>query len=325
MKKVILTALAAVMLLCSCSANKYAATAGGVKITAGEISFYLTSIKNQMSGTELSDDEDWQTQEIEGAKAIDFAKQKALDAAIENISYVEIAKNLKISLTDEEKQRIKLMKNNLVSQYGTGSGYKTFLKQQKISDNFIDMLCESMVYSEKLSQLALSENPITDEKKKQKFEEMLSGGCYKAKHILFLTVDEQTRQPLDEEKIKEAEQNANAVYKRALAGEDFDALMNEYSQDPGLSSNPDGYVFSSGEMVPAFESCTASLTIDAIGFCRSDFGYHIIKRLPLVYSEVESKIESELTAETLKSAMEKWKEDAGFSVVKNDEVFDSIM
>lgn len=325
MKKVILTALAVVMLLCSCSANKYAATAGGVKITAGEISFYLTSIKNQMSGTELSNDEDWQTQEIEGVKAIDFAKQKALDAAVENISYVEIAKNLKISLTDEEKQRIKLMKNNLVSQYGTGSGYKTFLKQQKISDGFIDMLCESMVYSEKLSQLALSENPITDEKKQQKFEEMLSGGCYKAKHILFLTVDEQTRQPLDEEKIKEAEQNANAVYKRALAGEDFDTLMNEYSQDPGLSSNPDGYVFSSGEMVPAFENCTASLAIDAIGLCRSDFGYHIIKRLPLVYSEVESKIESELTAETLKSAMEKWKEDAGFSVVKNDEVFDSIM
>lgn len=316
---------AVLMLLCSCGAGKYAAKAGDVKISAGEINFYLNSIKSQMSGTELSDEEDWQTQEIEGMKAIDFAKQKALDTAVENVSYVEIAEYLKLELTEEEKQRIELIKSSLEGQYGSRSAYKSFLKQQNITDDFIDMLCESMIYSEKLSALALEQNPITEEKKQKKFDEMQSGDCYKAKHILFLTTNPDTNMPLGEAEAAEAEQKFNDVYARALAGEDFDSLMNEYSEDPGLSSNPDGYIFSSGEMVSEFENCTASLKVGEIGYCKSSYGYHIIKRLPLVYEEVANdKIESELTEEILRNAMEEWKEEAGFAVEKNDAVFDGI-
>lgn len=316
---------AVLMLLCSCGAGKYAAKAGDVKISAGEINFYLNSIKSQMSGTELSDEEDWQTQEIEGVKAIDFAKQKALDTAVENVSYVEIAEYLKLELTEEEKQRIELIKSSLEGQYGSRSAYKAFLKEQNIDDGFIDMLCESMIYSEKLSALALEQNPITEEKKREKYDEMLDGDCYKAKHILFLTTNPDTNLPLGEEEAAEAKSRFDEVYARALAGEDFDSLMNEYSEDPGLRSNPDGYIFSSGEMVSEFENCTASLKIGEIGYCKSSYGYHIIKRLPLVYEEVANdKIESELTEEILKNAMEAWKEEAGFTVDKNDTVLNTI-
>ena len=48
----------------------------------------------------------------------------------------------------------------------------------------------------------------------------------------------------------------------------------------GLESSPDGYVFSAGKMVEAFESATRSLEPGQLsGIVESEFGYHIILRL----------------------------------------------
>ena len=91
-------------LLASCANADIIATVGGTKITKGEFEFYLSSIKSQLSGTELKTDEDWQTQEIEGEKAIEVAKQRALEIASLNAAYREIAKALGLNLTEQEKQ-----------------------------------------------------------------------------------------------------------------------------------------------------------------------------------------------------------------------------
>lgn len=78
---------------------------------------------------------------------------------------------------------------------------------------------------------------------------------------------------------------ASDVLARARAGEDFDELMWTYSQDPGLSTSPDGYTFAPGQFIPAFEEATRNLEYDEI----SDLvwavhngleGFHIIKRIP---------------------------------------------
>ncbi len=89
------------------------------------------------------------------------------------------------------------------------------------------------------------------------------------------------------------ERNANTVYKKALAGTDFDKLIEEFGQDPGAAYYPDGYVFTKGEMVEEFEKATFALEIDKISEpVKSEFGYHIIKRLPLpeLSEDVEKNI-----------------------------------
>ncbi len=105
-----------------------------------------------------------------------------------------------------------------------------------------------------------------------------------AKHILLMTVDPVTREPLDEATVAEKKATAEDVLAQLQASgdllADFDTLMNQYSEDTGLATNPDGYTFTAGEMVSEFESATRELEFGQIsGLVESPYGYHIILRL----------------------------------------------
>ena len=77
-------------------------------------------------------------------------------------------------------------------------------------------------------------------------------------------------------------------------GADFDALMATYSEDPGSQSQPDGYVFTTGEMVPEFENATKALKVGEIsGIVESTYGYHIIKRIDIPAAYVYDAYASE--------------------------------
>ena len=78
---------------------------------------------------------------------------------------------------------------------------------------------------------------------------------------------------------EEAYELAQVLHARAIAGEDFEALMLEYSDDQDPDSPPDLYTFTYGAMVTEFEQGTRELTIGEISDpIRSMWGYHIILR-----------------------------------------------
>ena len=111
-------------------------------------------------------------------------------------------------------------------------------------------------------------------------------GQYRAKHILLSTIDLSTRQPLDEETIAQKKATADNLLAQLRAAEDpvnlFDQLMHEYSEDTGLAANPEGYTTSKGQMVAPFEEAALALKDGEISdIVESDFGYHIILRLPM--------------------------------------------
>ncbi len=80
----------------------------------------------------------------------------------------------------------------------------------------------------------------------------------------------------------EDEALAGEIYEKAAGGADFDALLAEHNIDPGMEQNPDGYVFTKGEMVKPFEEAAFSAAEGEITApVQTDYGYHIIKRMPL--------------------------------------------
>jgi hypothetical protein len=93
---------------------------------------------------------------------------------------------------------------------------------------------------------------------------------------------------------EQAEELANELLKRARDGEDFDGLVEAYTDDshPGiyrmanLNIAPDraSREYARGGMVKAFGDVSFSLRVDEIGMTRFDpetskYGWHIIKRL----------------------------------------------
>ena len=112
-------------------------------------------------------------------------------------------------------------------------------------------------------------------------------GCFHVKHILLMTVDQATNEPLDESEIAQKKATADDLLAQLQAAEDpialFDQLMNEYSEDGGLATNPDGYVFDDTDsLVGGFREATLALAVGEISdVVETDYGYHIMLRLPI--------------------------------------------
>ena len=79
----------------------------------------------------------------------------------------------------------------------------------------------------------------------------------------------------------EQEFEAQDIIKHIEEGKDFAEMAAKFSKCPsGRSSGGDLGVFSSGQMVPAFEEAVQALEIGKISSpVKTQFGYHIIERL----------------------------------------------
>lgn len=99
------------------------------------------------------------------------------------------------------------------------------------------------------------------------------------RHILFMTIDPTTREPLSDDAVKAKRKQADAVLARARAGEDFAKLAEQYSEDP-TTKDKGGELppFAHGQMLPEFEAAAFALTNNEISdVVTTMYGYHIIK------------------------------------------------
>lgn len=72
----------------------------------------------------------------------------------------------------------------------------------------------------------------------------------------------------------------------------FNAILSVLGTDPGMTSNPDGYLFTSGQMVGSFEQGVRDLPINSFSSepVPSTYGYHVILRLdPMEHPDLISQ------------------------------------
>jgi hypothetical protein len=78
---------------------------------------------------------------------------------------------------------------------------------------------------------------------------------------------------------KDAEDQVRALMTQIKAGADFDALMKQWSEDPGSAGSARAYaVAPDAQLVIEFKQLGLRLKVGEVGVVQSDYGFHIIKR-----------------------------------------------
>lgn len=264
-----------VLSLASCGGDSIA-TVDGENIDKGYFEYYFNQLKLQLEN-EIGE-ESWETAQYEGKTALEYAKERALQSAIEDSIVNYKAKEGNIRLSSDDIKQMGQLKQQWIMYSGGQEAFSQLIKSYGINENQFDYMMETDYLR---SHLIDKFSTATDEEAKAYYDENI----VKVKHILVFTIDPATGAKLPDADLKAAQLQADELLKKAKNGENFDALVAEYTEDQdvfyylgeGYSLAEDGT--ESTGMVPEFETASMALKVDEISdLVESQYGYHIIKR-----------------------------------------------
>ena len=282
------------------SGDTVVAQVGEADITAAELLYWLNRnvevYLSQFGGqlTELP----WDAPTEGGVALGEQMKDGALEAAVYYRSLNLLAEEEGVTPDTGIAISVDQEFGDMASQLNGEEKVNHMLWAQMLSRELLIYLNETSDLNAQLRELYFGENSgayPTDAEVQAYLDEQ---GIYRAKHILLLTVDMDTREPLDEETIAKKKETAAQLLDQLRAAEDpialFDQLMNEHSEDSGLAANPTGYIASKGQMVAPFEEGALALKNGEISeVVESEYGYHIILRLPIDPEDYRSDVVSQ--------------------------------
>lgn len=210
---------------------------------------------------------------------------------IEQLTTAAVISNNKYSITlDAVRDNVKLQKTEIIESLGGREGFESLLSQLNTTENGLETyLGMYSIYNLLLEKTAADGKvvSVSDSEAEKLFKEEY-GDKLKVQHILIATesLDGYTPARAD----AEAKVIVNEVLKKLRNGEDFGRLIDEYNEDPGMTSG-NYYVFGDGEMVQEFETASKKLVVGkyTTQAVKTSYGYHIIKRYPLDKTSDEFK------------------------------------
>ncbi len=274
-------------------------TINGQAVSVKDYKFYLNYIKKGMErqAAQSGIEDVWEL-DMNGVSTLEFLKQEALNAIIREKIEKQQATEKGITLTEDDYQLIAAEKETYKDNLGGEDNLKKYLSEIGFTEEgFIKHLENERLFNklyEHITQID-GDAEISIEQAKDYYEDnMEEFKQVTAKHILFSIMDEEG-QVFSEEEQEEVKKKAESVYKDIKSGKNFDELMEEYSEDPGLEMYPEGYTFGKGEMIKEFEETAFELkTGEVSNLVKTDYGYHIIKVTEeayyLPYEDVEEQI-----------------------------------
>ncbi|MBQ9985732.1 MAG: S-layer homology domain-containing protein [Oscillospiraceae bacterium] len=182
-----------------------------------------------------------------------------------------------IKLSDADKKELETVKQQQFAAAGGKAEFFAMLAEQGVNEAFYNYLIESQMYYQKASGLFNDGGKYAVDT--DGLSASISENCVRVKHILIQA------DPDDAEKKALAEQ----LLQKISRGEDFEKLLKEYGEDPGMTSNPGGYVIDSrgftldgGQMIQEFTDASVALKVGGVSaVVPTAYGFHIIKRYPI--------------------------------------------
>ena len=283
-------------------------TVGEYEVTADSLLYWLnyniSYTKQQYSAYGITDMR-WDETSDDGTTTAQALLKTAMQLASFYRLLPELAAKEGLSVSQETIDGLKDDEASITQQLGSETLKDHYFWMQMLTPALYQKMYQAGEASQLLQDKYFGEGTQgypTDAEVKTYAEDEL--GYYRAKHILLLTKD-----------MTQTVTNDDGTTGYAPLD---DELMNENSEDTGLAANPDGYTTSKGAMVPEFEQAALALKEGEISdVVESDYGYHIILRLPLDLDQFRSQ----LIGDKMEQQSNQWLDEYG---VKTNEVYDQI-
>lgn len=293
-------------------------TVNGSEVTAGDLFFWLSQSASQAASYSQTLGEetlDWSAEAGDGMTMSEYVKKNAKDQAVLYNVVAAKARENGYEFTQEDKAAYEEELAQAKEDLGGEEVYQNWLNQNCLTEAGMEELSSVGVLFDHML-----DGMFTDGSEYAPTEEDLltyaaENDLLYAKHILLMTQDTATGEALSADEIAAKRTKAEDILAQLQAIQDpeelektFDTLMNENSEDTGLAANPDGYLFTAGQMVEPFEEGTRALDYGQIsGIVESDYGYHIILRLDPTASE---SLRSQWAVQRLNELVDQWVNEA---------------
>ena len=257
-------------------------------------SYNATQVENYINtmatyGLSVSWDDPWSQDSAE--TYAEFVTANAEEQIKQVNSVEDFAAENNVVLSDEILAEMdEQLKSTIASVCGedaTEEEFNEYLDQAYLTRELYDRMNRmNYLYQQGYTQLYGETGELIDDAAAIAYLE--DNGYVSANHILLMTVDSATGEALDEETIAAQEEKAKEIAAELQAIEDpqllltrFAELKEEYCEDTGKVTYPDGYTFTPGTMVTEFEdACNALEEYQVSDPVLTSYGYHVIIRLP---------------------------------------------
>lgn len=312
------------------SAPTYVARVGYGQISKAEYAFFLMDAKSRVQSY-MNGNVDWKSSKIQDKPAGEFAKQIALDNAVNfKIQLVKI-KEAKLTLTKEELTKFDSdVKNYLDSISAKPEEQESYIKTQTgLSLSQFKGLYRNLYLVNKFTTDTKNSFNLTDAEL-QTYYNANKDLYFKATvaHILFMTKDS-SGQDLSQEKQAEVKKKAEDTLAKVNApNSDFAALVKELSEDTGSKDTGGEYtVQKNNEFVQEFQDWATdpARKVGDTGIIKTTYGYHIMKMNKIFsFDDLKNDIKSDYTAKKYQDLLSSWKNDKNCKLIMNKSVYDTI-
>jgi len=178
-----------------------------------------------------------------------------------------------------DNNEIDMVINTIKKRFPTEQKFVDALAEAELSiEQFTANLTKELMVQKLLDQQVTSQvKDVSDEEALQYYnehgEQFLQDEQIRVHHILI-----KVSETADPGKVADMENKARSILQRIKAGEDFEKLARQYSEDPSALKDGDIGFFSRGDMIKNFEDAAFALKVGEVSdLVRTPLGFHIIR------------------------------------------------